>query len=196
MFDMPPGERTLRDYLYVPLATFSDPMLTHPDLLHSVWGSTYATAWFDGHRFLLPRDNRAVTALGTATLLLALLPTGAFAIGLLRGTRRVVRDTNGPDAPLLIYTALTLGGYAYFTWVNPYFAVVKGTSLLSLSLPFAIYTSETLVGWMHHSRIAATAIGAALAALAACVVFGSTFNLAFEKTEVSGLPWTAVSARP
>jgi len=108
----------------------------------------------------------------------------------------VLCDQNTPDAPLLIYTALTLSGYAYFTWVNPYFAVVKGTSLLSLSLPFAIYASETLVGWMHQSRIAATGIGVALGALAACVVLGSTFNLAFEKTEVSGLPWTAVSARP
>jgi 4-amino-4-deoxy-L-arabinose transferase-like glycosyltransferase len=196
MFDMPPGARSIHDYLYVPLATFSDPTLTHPDLLHSVWGSTYATAWFDGHRFLLPRSHRVVTSLGTVTLLLALLPSGAFAVGLFRGMRRFWRNTSGPDTPLLIYTALTLSGYAYFTWVNPYFAVVKGTSLLSLSLPFAIYASETLADWMRLSRKAATGIGAALAALAVCVVLGSTFNLAFEKTEVSGLPWTAVSATP
>ncbi len=196
MFDMPPGERSVRDYFYVPLATFSDPTLTHPDLLHSVWGSTYATAWFDGHRFLLPRNDPAVTSLGCATLLLALLPTGAFAMGLLRGARRLLRDKSGPDAPLLIYTALTLTGYAYFTWVNPYFAVVKGTSLLSLSLPFGIYASETLAIWMQRGRVAAFSITAVLTALAACVVLGSTFNFAFEKTEVSGLPWTAVSARP
>ncbi|MFP8882080.1 MAG: glycosyltransferase family 39 protein [Myxococcota bacterium] len=196
MFDMPPGERSVRDYFYVPLATWTDPKLTNEDLLHSVWGSTYATAWFDGHRFLLPRDDRAVRSLGTVTLLLALLPTVAFAIGLLRGARRLLRDNSGPDAPLLIYTALALTGYAYFTWVNPYFAVVKGTSLLSLSLPFAIYASETLAGWMRHGRVAAMSIAGALAALAACVVLGSTFNLAFEKTEVSGLPWAAVDGRP
>ncbi len=192
MFEMPPGERSIRDYFYVPLATWTDPVLTNADLLRSVWGSTFATAWFDGHRFLLPRNNRAVSSLGTATLLLALLPTTAFAIGLLRGSRRLLRDKSGPDAPLLIYTALTLIGYAYFTWVNPYFAVVKGTSLLSLSLPFAVYASETLASWMRHSRGAAASIAIALAALATCVVLGSTFNLAFDKTEVSGLPWTAV----
>src|SRR5262249_61730194 len=33
---------------------------------------TYATAWFDGHRFFLPREGAAVRRLGTATLLLAL----------------------------------------------------------------------------------------------------------------------------
>jgi len=196
MFEMPPGQRSVRDYVYVPLATWSDPTLTNPDLLHSVWGSTYATAWFDGHRFLLPRDDPAVTSLGTVTLLLALLPTGAFAIGLLRGARRMLRDPDGPDAPLLIYTALTLTGYAYFTWVNPYFAVVKGTTLLSLSLPFSVYASETLAAWMRGGRAAATGISIVLAALATCVVLGSTFNLVFHKTEVSGLPWTAVDQAP
>jgi len=193
MFDMPPGHRSVADYLYVPFATWTDPRLNHPDLLRSVWGSTYASAWFDGHRFLLPRDDPAVTAIGTATLLLALLPTGAFGVGLWRAARRSLRDPSAPDVPLVIYTGLTLAGYAYFSWVNPYFVVLKGTSLLSLSLPFAVFASEVLADWIARGRSLAPALLATLAALAVLVVVGSTFDLAFEKGEVSGLPWERVA---
>jgi hypothetical protein len=67
MLALPPGERGLGDYLRVPLATFRDPQLLNPDLLSSVWGSTYVTVWFDGHRYFLPRQGPAVSWLG-ATL--------------------------------------------------------------------------------------------------------------------------------
>ena len=40
-------------------------------------------------------------------------------------TRLVVRD--GPDLPLLLLVALTLLGYVFFTWRNPWFAAIKGT---------------------------------------------------------------------
>jgi hypothetical protein len=194
MFEMPPGARHLLDYAYVPLSTFTNPELLDPDLLRSVWGSTYATVWFDGQRFFLPRSDPNVTRLGTLTLLLALLPTAAFGVGLLRGTRRALRDPGGPDLPLLLWTVLTLAGYAYFTFRNPYFAVVKGTSLLSLSLPFSFYASEVLMGWTRRGRSLAIAVWAALAALALCVVLTSTFDLVFEKQEVSGLPWQQASS--
>ena len=144
-----PDERALADYLRVPLATFRDPQLLNPDLLRSVWGSTYVTVWFDGHRYFLPREGRAVSALGGVTLLLALLPTAAFAAGLARGAGRLRRGQGAADLPLLLLTALTLAGYAFYTWRNPWFAVVKGTSLLGLSLPFAFYASETLAGWLR-----------------------------------------------
>jgi hypothetical protein len=189
MFSMPPGERGLSDYLRVPLATWSDPQLLHPDLLRSVWGSTYATVWFDGHRFFLPRDDDRVRRLGTLTLLLALLPTVAFAIGLGRGLRRAWRSPDDVDTPLLLMTGLTIAGYAFFTWRNPWFAVVKGTSLLALSLPFAFYASEVLAGWTRGRTPAAVLCWLALAALAVAATLSSTFDLAFEKTEISGLLW-------
>ena len=37
---------------------------SNPDLLRSVWGSTFVTVWFDGHRYFLPRESRAVSRLG------------------------------------------------------------------------------------------------------------------------------------
>ncbi len=195
MFDMPPGERGPLDYLRVPLATFSDPQLLSPALLHSVWGSTYVATWFDGHRFVLPRDDGAVSRLGTATLLLALLPTGAFALGLARGARRARARPGRPDLPLLLLTALTLLGYVAYTWRNPWFAVVKGTSLSALALPFAFYASEALAGWLRLPDARRRLAAAALAALAACTAAGFTFDGLFPKREIPGLEWRTPGER-
>lgn len=194
MFSMPPGERDLGDYLRVPLATWSDPQLLNPDLLRSVWGSTYATVWFDGHRAFLPRDSEAVRRLGTLTLLLALLPTLAFAIGVSRGLRRAARGFDGPDLPLLLLLGFSFAGYAVYTWRNPWFAALKGTTLLGASLPFAYYASEVLAGWTRRRGARAWFVGLTLAALVACVTLSGTFGAVFEKTEISGLPWQAPEA--
>lgn len=189
MFEMPPGERALLDYVRIPLATWTDPQLLNPDLQHSVWGSTFATAWFDGHRFFLPRDSAGVQALGGATLFFALLPTIAFAVGLIGGLKRAFASPESRDAPLLLLVALTLAGYTVYTWQNPWFVVIKGTSLLGLSLPFAYYASDALDRWTAGVRRSAPFVWLALAGLAVTVTLSSTFNLAFEKTEVSGLQW-------
>jgi hypothetical protein len=191
MFEMPPGERSLADYLRVPLATWTDPQLLNPDLLRSVWGSTYASVWFDTHRSFLPCESDAVRRLGTATLLLALLPTAAFLAGALRGLRRAALRAAAPDLPLWVLLIITLAGYALYTWRNPWFAVLKGTSLLGLSLPFAFYASEALDAWLRRRGAWAWAIGSALAALVVCVAASCSFDVLFEKLEVSGLPWQA-----
>ncbi len=193
MLALPPGERALGDYLRVPPAIFSDPQLLNPDLLRSVWGSTFVTVWFDGHRYFLPRESQAVSRLGGLTLLLALLPTAAFAVGLVRGAGRLRRGQGAADLPLLLLTGLTLAGYAFYTWRNPWFAVVKGTSLLGLCLPFSVYASENLAVWLR-GRPRRWVI-AALLALAICVALSCTFDLVFEKTEVSGLPWPPAEPR-
>jgi hypothetical protein len=195
MLEMPPGERDVFDYVRIPLATFTDPQLLNTDLQRSVWGSTFATAWFDGHRFFLPRDDPRVRALGSMTLLLALLPTCAFAVGLFGGARRARMLPGTPDTPLLLLTALTFAGYAVYTWQNPWFAVVKGTSLLGLSLPFAYYASDVLDRWAATGRRSAAGVWVVLASLAVTVVLSSSFNLAFEKTEVSGLQWQGSEER-
>lgn len=190
MFRMPPGERSLLDYVRIPMATFSDPQLLNPDLLRSVWGGTYASLWFDAHRFFLP-ESEAVTRLGTLTLLLALLPSAAFVWGIGSGLRRCLRDPTGVDGPLLLLTALTLAGYAFYTWRNPWFVVVKGSTLLGLSLPFAFYCSEALERWTRRGGAATVAIWVALAALFVSVAAGGTYNGLFERSEVSGLHWEA-----
>jgi 4-amino-4-deoxy-L-arabinose transferase-like glycosyltransferase len=195
MFSMPPGERAWLDYVWIPLATFGDPQLLNPDLLRSVWGSTYASVWFDAHRYFLPGDSEGVRRLGTFTLLLALLPTWAFGCGLARGARRCLRGEGGADLPLLLLVLLTLLAYALFTWHNPWFAVLKGTALLGLSLPYAYYASESLAAWARRGRLAALGVGTGLAALALCVVLSCTFGGVFERTQVPGLQWGAAESQ-
>lgn len=175
MFTMPPGERSIADYFRLPLAIFSDPQLLHPDLLRSIWGSTFVTLWFDGHRVFLPTDSAAVTRVGGVILLLALLPTAAFGVGLVRGVRRALSRRPGPDAFLLLLVALTVSGYLLFTWRNPWFAVLKASFLLSLSVPFAYYTSEVLGEWGRRSDWVAPLVWGGLASLTVLIV--GTFTL-------------------
>ena len=189
MFELPPGSRGALDYIVVPTATWTDPQLLNEDLQHSVWGSTFATVWFDGHRYFLPQESPAVTRLGTAVLLLAILPTLAFAVGLVAGIRRAWQSFETADTPLLLTVLLTLAGFALFTYRNPWYAVIKGTSLLALCLPFSFYASEVLARWTRRPGLTGPAIGFALVALALAVTATSTFDLLFEKTEVPGLPW-------
>jgi 4-amino-4-deoxy-L-arabinose transferase-like glycosyltransferase len=179
MYTMPPGDRQIWDYLRVPLATWADPQLVHPDLLRSIWGSTYVTMWFDGHRSFLPRDTAAVTFAGTAILLLALLPTAAYALGLARGVRRSWQGERGPDTMLVLIVGITVAGYILFTWRNPWFAVLKASFLLSLSLPFAYYTSEVLDDWMRKSGGIRSAVWGVLAVLALLISATFTFSELF-----------------
>ena len=177
MHEQEPGERQLLDYVYVPLATFADPVLGGPELLHSIWGGTYTTLWFDGHRHFLPKRGAAVRQLGTAVLLLALLPTLAFALGALAGLRRALARSGTPDPPLLLLLGLTVAGYVLFTWRNPWFSTVKGSYLLGAMLPFAFYASEPLARWTAGRGLRSAATWTALAALAGSVTLGFSYGL-------------------
>ena len=90
---------------------------------------------------------------------------------------------------------LTLGGYALYTWQNPWFAVLKGTTLLGLCLPFGVYASETLCRWGRRHRAVAVGLGAVGVALVVCVTLSCTFQGWFERTEVSGMHWKEAEVR-
>jgi len=192
MFRMPPGERELLDYLRFPLATFTDAQLLAPDLLRSVWGSTYVTIWFDGHRSFLPNSSPVVRQLGTAIGLLALVPTTAFLVGLVRGAKRLLRDLTGPDLVLLGLVFATLLGYIVFTWRNPWFAVLKGSFLLGLSVPFAFYASEVLADWTRGRSLRSASILACLGLLVVLSIGSFTYGLVFSKLEIPGVHWQPV----
>lgn len=193
MFTMPPGERSVGDYFNFPLATFRDPQVLSPNLLHSVWGTTYTTLWFDGHRVALPRSQAQVARMGSALLILGLLPTLAFAVGAGRGVRRVVREPGGPDTLLLALVVLTLAGYVVFTWRNPWYATLKASYMLGAAVPFAYYTSEVLADWMRPGR-RARQLAVTLPLLLLLVGSASTFtmNLLFVKREGPGFDWPKV----
>ena len=198
MFTMPPGTRSVLDYLRFPLATFTDPQLLAPDLLRSVWGSTYVTIWFDGHRHFLPLEG--VDGVGAALLLLGAVPTAAFGVGVVRGARRAWASTAGPDFALLTLTALTLVGYVAFTWRNPWFVVLKGSFLLGLCLPFAYNASEPLARWTRaggqggRPGVVGLAVSGALVLLAVLAAATFTYGLVFAKSELPGLEWTPIES--
>jgi 4-amino-4-deoxy-L-arabinose transferase-like glycosyltransferase len=189
MFSMPPGERHLSDYLYIPLATFTDPQVLNADLLESVWGSTYVTLWYEGHGHFLPKNEPAVGRLGMVLLILALLPTVAFGIGFVRAVRRGLRDPHSPEAPMAMLVGLTLAGYVVFTWNNPWFATVKASYMLGISLPFAYFASDVLSDWMRGSGDRAIAIGIVLGVLlvAICAAFTTDIGL-WDLTPHGALP--------
>jgi hypothetical protein len=188
MFEMPPGERGVLDYLRLPMATFSDPQLLNPDLLHSVWGSTYTTLWFDGHRHFLPNSVAASRA-GSWLLGLALLPTAAFAVGLVRGAKRWWQDAGPVDGVLLSLVGFTGAGYVVFTWSNPWFATLKGSYLLGAGVPFAYYASETLERWASAGPRAARIVYGVLGLLFVSVALVFTIGVLFTKIDATGLPW-------
>jgi 4-amino-4-deoxy-L-arabinose transferase-like glycosyltransferase len=172
-----PGKRSLVDYVYVPRSTFTRSVSLGPNLRRSVWGGTYVTLWFDGHRHFLPEEGEGVQRVGTAILLLALLPTIAFLIGAGSGIRRTVLRYGEPDPPLLLLVGLTLAGYVLFTWRNPWYSTVKGSYLLGAMLPFAFYASETLARWTAVRGLRSAATWTALAALAISVTLAFSYGL-------------------
>jgi hypothetical protein len=186
MLTLPPGERGLVDYLAFPLDTFRGTQAFDPALLHSVWGGTYASIWFDPHRHFLPRRAPGLFLAAQLILVTALVPTAAFVLGLLRGARRVWRERNPTDGLLVALVVLMLGGYVAFTFRNPWFVTVKGSFLLGLATPFAVYASEVLAGWLRAGRLRALAVGAALAVLFASSFVTFTYQGVFQKWELPG----------
>ena len=192
MFEMPPGERGLADYLAFPLAAFSSAQAADPALLHSVWGSTYLSIWFDPHRHFLPRQAPGLELAARVILVTALVPTLAFVLGLLRGARRAWRERNATDRLLVALVGLMLGGYVAFTFRNPWFVTAKGSFLLGLATPFAVYASEVLDGWLGAGRLRALALGSLLAVLFAASLTTFTYQGVFAKWEPPGPEWRSV----
>ena len=195
MFDMPPGSRGLLDYLFIPLATWTDPQLLNPDLLGSVWGSTYATLYFDGHRHFLPHSS-PISAMGSFLLVLGILPLGAFLAGFWGDLRRSFRGDFSPALPLMLLTLFTLAGYTFFTFNNPWFATLKAGYLLGLSIPFAWYASQKLALWVAQAGALRFIVTLWLATLGIAVTLTFTTGLIFEKIDGPGLPWQATLETP
>ena len=129
-----------------------------------------------------------------AILLLGLVPSVAFVVGLGRGVRRLFQKVPGPDLVLILLVVATLAGYVLFTWRNPWFAVLKGSFLLGLSVPYSYYASEILADWTRGRSLRSFAVSVCLGLLAVLVMITFSYGLAFEKHEMPGIRWTPVEA--
>jgi hypothetical protein len=95
---------------------------------------------------------------------------------------------------LILLVVTTLAGYVLFTWRNPWFAVLKGSFLLGLSVPFSYYASEVLADWTRDRVLRSVAVFGCLGLLVILVMVTFSYGFAFEKHELPGIQWTPVEA--
>jgi len=193
MFEMPPGARGLWDYLRFPLAAFSAAESIDPPLLHSVWAGTHASIWFDPHRHFLPKQAPGLELVARTLLWTGLVPTAAFFVGVVRGARRALVERSAADRLLVGLVAGLIAGYVLFTWRNPWFVTVKGSFLLGLATPFAVYASESLARWLRLAGLRRLAVGAALVVLFSTGLATFHFGVLFPKKEMPGVDWRSVA---
>jgi hypothetical protein len=86
-----------------------------------------------------------------------------------------------------------LAGYVLFTARNPWFVTVKGSFLLGLATPFAVYASETLERWLSAGRVRGVIVAATLLVLFTASAATFVFDGAFPKKEMPGVDWRSVS---
>ena len=170
----PPGSRTWRDFVYVPLATLSDPNPRSEHLLHSVWGSAYAQTWADTRLSweTLPEEHQPHLAslrswmaiLGLGPTFWVVLGAGLALVDVARGRRRAV------TLPRFCLAGVSLASFVYFAIAAPQFSALKASYLLGLTLPFAVFLARGLEGVGDGSR----GLWRALAAMVVVVPAGAS----------------------
>jgi tetratricopeptide (TPR) repeat protein len=162
----PPGQRGWRDAVCLSPRLLLDPSPLAPHMLHSIWGSLYASLWvhLDRHGSNLPpAATRLLLALGLAPTLLV-----AWGLGL--AARGVWRDPRAEaDAALSLLVAGGLAGFAAFAFATPTFAALKAAYLLNLAPAWGYGIARGAAGLARRpglARAAGTAVVAAAAASA------------------------------
>src|SRR5262249_43474783 len=145
--------------------------------MESVWGLAFASIWYDAFARRIPL-NVHVDGLwtGPALTLLGLAPTGlllfGFACAVADVARHGLRDRH---APLVAMSLVGLTCFVAFPWKAPTLAAAKGSYLLPLAAPSAIFFS---LGAQRAGRWRPLLVSASgVAALLAAVVF--TTDLVF-----------------
>lgn len=140
----------------------------------SVWGLTYASAWFDpfGHRTSV-RDHRDGAWLGPALALLGLVPTALLLAGFADALRAAARSRlAAPDAPLAVAAVAGVAAYVGIALAHPSAAALKCSYLLGFALPAAVFFARGAALLPVAARAAALGVSGT-AALAAGLIFTS-----------------------
>lgn len=153
----PPGERSWRDLVALSPRLLIDPAPLAPHMLHSIWGTFYASLWVHLDR---PGSNLP-TAATRALLLLGLAPTALAFAGLLLSLQRCWRRPDAcVDASLVL---LTLGGllaFVIFAFGTPTFAALKPMYLLGLSPAYGFFLALAVARLAAHPRWRLAAVAA------------------------------------
>jgi hypothetical protein len=179
-------DRRVADYLWLDPGSISHPgdfLISPPpektlyqnEAMTNVPGLALASAWFDPHGARFShwhqwRGSRAMR-LGTALVLLGLLPTALVGVGFAAALAAAARSRGrASDAPLTLMAAMGLASFVAFSWGAPSMAAVKASYLLPLAVPAAVFFARAcgLVG--RRARRILLVISAT-AALASAVVF-------------------------
>lgn len=186
--------RALGDYLWVDPACLVRPSIHHVKgdsrveprrnpAMTNVWGLAYASIWYDaqGHRIPLAYHRDGVWS-GPLLSFLGVIPTAVMLLGFVLAVREFVRRRGrSEDAPLVVVWSVGLAMFVAFTWWAQSVVAVKGSYLLPLAAPGAVFFARG-VGALGP-RLRPWVLGtSAAAALVATVVF--TADLVFPSPPV------------
>ena len=177
--------RLLGDYLWVDPACLLRPSIHHVKggatadprrnpAMTNVWGLAYASIWYDaqGHRIPLSHHRDGVRA-GPVLTFLGVLPTAVMLLGFGLAAREFVRRRGrSDDAPLVVMWSVGIAMFVAFTWWAQSVVAVKGSYLLPLAVPGAVFFARG-VGALGR-RIRPWILGmSAVAAFTAAAIFTS-----------------------
>ena len=175
-------ERRVGDFFWVPAGAILRPSLYHEpgkigsyynrnEAMTSVWGLTYASLWFDpfGHRTRV-RDHRDGVWHGPALALLGLAPTLAMLAGfVLRWIDLVRRRGRTPEAPLVLLASAALAGFVAIAISAPSPAALKGSYLLGMGVPAAVFYARAALRLPRWPRRALLTVSCAASGVALLV---------------------------
>jgi hypothetical protein len=137
----------------------------------SVWCLAHASLWYDpfGHRIAHHHPVRRWS--GPLLTILGIFPTLVMLLGFAQASVALVRTRlRAADAPLTAMAFAGVATFVAFTWKAASTTDVKGSYLLPLTVPAAVFFARGMAMLDRRSRHVALALSLA-AALAAAVVF-------------------------
>jgi hypothetical protein len=139
--------------------------------LTSVWGLAYDSIWYDAFANRVPLElHRDGIIMGPLLTSLGLVPTLVMLLGFVVALVDVVRSRNrSADAPLVAIWLLGLAMFVGFTWQAPSMVAVKGSYLLPLAVPGAIFFARGVTCLGPRLRVPVLVLSVAAAGAAASV---------------------------
>jgi len=185
-FEVRPREIT--DYIWIDPQCILNPSVFYGSVgdnshklnatMTNVWGMAYASTWSDAFAHRISRQSlqngslplTLLAILGLVPTTLAMLGFGVTLLHMWKTGRKI------PEAPLIGMTLLGIATFVYFTSQAPALVAAKGSYLLPLATPFAVFFLRGLEcltnRWMLVCRaVSIVAIGVAAALFIQELVF-------------------------